>query len=60
MPCTENGIAILAAILVIVHQTKPIFKQAQEIEESNPYMKFGRNQVINGYGKCSKISNTKK
>ena len=46
MPCSEKGIAILAAILGIVNRTKPIFKHGQEIEKSNPYMKFGRNQVI--------------
>ena len=37
----------MVAILVRVHWTKPTFGLGQNIDESNPYMKFGRNQVIN-------------
>ena len=43
MPCSEKGIAILVAILIIVHWTKPIFIPMQEIEESYPHIKFGNN-----------------
>ena len=43
--------AILSAILVIECQTKPIFelelKLEREVDESNPYMKFGRNLIKN-------------
>ena len=39
MPCSENGIAIVVAILVIM-------RDGREIEESNSYMKFGRNSLI--------------
>ena len=44
---TQHEAAILVAILVIVHRTKPIFKHGPEFDESNPYMKFGRNWVMN-------------
>ena len=37
--------AILSAILVIECQTKPVFKLEREVNESNPYMKFGRNPI---------------
>ena len=37
----------MVTILVIVYQTKHIFNHEREIDESNPYMKFERNQVIN-------------
>ena len=37
--------AISSAILVIVRQTKSIFELEQEFDGSNPYMKFGRNQI---------------
>ena len=39
--------AILATILINVHQKKHIFKLGREFGESNPYMKFGRNWAIN-------------
>ena len=39
--------AVLTAIMFSVHQTKPIFNLGQEFDNSNPYMKFGRNWVIN-------------
>ena len=35
MPCSEKGIAILVAILVIVHQRKHIFQHGGENDESN-------------------------
>ena len=37
----------MVTILVIVYQTKHIFNHGRAIDESNPYMKFERNQVIN-------------
>ena len=39
--------AILVAILVSIHRTKPIFKLGREIHKSNAYLKFGRSQVAN-------------
>ena len=39
--------AIFSAILVIVRRTKLVFKLEQEFDESNPYMKFGRNPIKN-------------
>ena len=42
-----QAVAILVAILVIVHQTKPIFELVPEFDKSNSYMKFGGNWVIN-------------
>ena len=42
-----NGVDILAAILVIVHQKKPIFKHVQKFDESNPYIKSKSICVIN-------------
>ena len=47
MPCSENGISVLATILFIVHPTKPIVRHEQLFDESNPYIKLGRNCVIN-------------
>ena len=47
MSTSENQqvVAILAAVLVIFHQTKPLFELGQEFDESIQYMKFGRNRV---------------
>ena len=36
--------AILVAIFVSFARQKPVFELGQEIDKSNPYMKFGRNQ----------------
>ena len=36
-----------AAILAIVHQKMSTVDLGKEFDESNPYMKFGRNRVIN-------------
>ena len=38
---------ILSAIFVIVCRTKCTFKLELELDGSHPYMKFGRNRVIN-------------
>ena len=45
MPAVK-GDSSVAVILVIIHRKKHIFKHGHKIEESNSYMKFGRNQVI--------------
>ena len=37
----------MLAILVIVHWTKLVLELEQEFDGSNPYMKFGRNQIKN-------------
>ena len=39
--------AILSAMLVIGRRTKPVFKLEREVDGSNQYMKFGRNQIEN-------------
>ena len=39
--------AILTTILINVNQKKNIFKLEREFDESNQYMKFGRNWAIN-------------
>ena len=45
--------AILVAILVIIHLTKPIFKFGQSFDKSSAYMQFGRNRVINDHVRVS-------
>ena len=46
---SRNGqeVAILAAVLVHVHRTKPIVKLGREIDKSNAYNKFERNRDRN-------------
>ena len=44
---STNANLQVVAILVIVHWTKSIFEHGREFDESNPYMNFGRNWVIN-------------
>ena len=39
------------------YRTKSIFKLGQKFDKSNPYMKFGSNQVINDYGRVSTSAN---
>ena len=51
MPCSEKDITNLVAILFIIHQTKHAVDLGKEFDESNPYMKCGRNLMINDY-KC--------
>ena len=41
--------SILSAILVIVCRTKLVFELEQEFDGSNPYMKFGKNLIINDW-----------
>ena len=44
---TDKLAAILVAILVIVHWTISTVDLGKELDESNPYIKFERNWVIN-------------
>ena len=44
---TDRRAAILVAVLVIVHRKIFTADLGKEFDESNPYMKFGRNWVIN-------------
>ena len=48
-PTCGNG--QVAAILVSIHQTKPIFELGREIDKRNADMKLGRIQAINNI-KC--------
>ena len=48
------------AILTIVYWTKSIFKLSQEFDQSNPFVKFGRNQMINDQVKVSTSANQQK
>ena len=43
---TDRRAAILTAILFIVHRKISTVNLGKEFDESNPYMKFGRNWVI--------------
>ena len=43
MPCSEMGLFIW----IIIHWPKPIFRHEQLFDDRSPYMKFGRNKVIN-------------
>ena len=54
---SEKGISVLVTIFIIVHRTKPIFRHEQWFDESSPYMKFGRNWVINDEVKVSICAN---
>ena len=44
---TDRRAAILVAFLVIGYWKMSIVDIGKEFDESNPYMKFGRNKVIN-------------
>ena len=44
---TVRWLPFLAALLVIVHETKSIFELGQEFNKSNLYLKFERKWVIN-------------
>ena len=43
---TDRQVAILVAILVIIHQKISTFDFGKGFDERNPYMKFGSNRVI--------------
>ena len=53
IPCSEKAISILGTILIVIHPTKPIFRHDQLFDGSSPYVKFGRNRVINDYIRVS-------
>ena len=44
---TVRGVAFLAANLVIIHRKLSTVNLEKEFDESNPYMRFGINWVIN-------------
>ena len=50
--------AILLAILVIVPHTEFVIKFEQEIDGSNPYMKFGRNPIKNDLVRLTTTADT--
>ena len=43
----QHSVAVLSAILFIVHPTKPIFELGREFDVSNPSMVFGRSPLKN-------------
>ena len=50
--------AILLAILVIGCRTKPIFKLERKVDESNSYIKFGRNLIKNDWVRVTTKADT--
>ena len=41
----------------MIHRTKPIYKLGREFVQSNSYLKFGRNQVVNNSVRMSISAN---
>ena len=52
---TDKLAAILAAILLIVLHKISTVDLGEEFDESNSYMKFGRNWVINNKLECLQV-----
>ena len=44
---TLKAAAISSAILVIVRRIKHVFELEQKFDDSNPYIKIGRNPITN-------------
>ena len=57
MTCSENGIYVLATMLILAPKTKPIFRREKQFDKSNSYIEFGRNWVIHDQVRVSTFAN---